>query len=129
MYISIRGVIVAENAIAVNGVIINNLARIPMRKGISRIKCSELTTMVMEFSTKEVWISYQSVCYQDIPSPRFDDGYPEEAQTGLYPHLERACHGGERSSESESVWSQSETAIYALGSSPSIKPTELTAYQ
>ena len=40
--------------------------------------------MVMESSTREVWISYQAVCYQD--TPRFDaggDGYPEDAQTVL----------------------------------------------
>ena len=44
--------------------------------------------MVMESSTREVWVFYQAVCYQDIPP--FDagvDGYPEDAQTVLSRHL------------------------------------------
>jgi hypothetical protein len=62
VYTSIRGATVAEVAIDVNGVIINNLATNPaMKKAIFRVKCSELTTMVMESSTKEVWISLYPV--------------------------------------------------------------------
>ena len=124
VYISIRGVIVDEAAIAVNGVIINNLARTLVKKVDSQnFKCTELTTMVTESSTRDVWISYQAVCYQDIP--RFD-GYPEDAQTTLSHYLvnqEYVC--GKRSS----VWSLSETVIWALESFPSTKPigSELTA--
>ena len=73
--------------------------------------------MVMESSTREVWASYQAVCYQDIP--RFDagvDGYPEDAQMVLNHHLVNQEHGcGKRSS----VWSRSETVICALGGLPS----------
>ena len=70
--------------------------------------------MAMVSSTREVWISYQVVCYQDYP--RFDcrvDGYPEEAQAVLI-----------RQGWS-SVWSQSlsETVICALGSFPSTDRT------
>ena len=35
--------------------------------------------MMMESSTREVWVSYQAVCYHDIP--RLDagvGGYPED---------------------------------------------------
>ena len=37
VYISIRGVIVDELAIAMNGIIVNNLAQTPVKKAISRI--------------------------------------------------------------------------------------------
>ena len=75
--------------------------------------------MVMGSSTREVWVSYQAVCYQNIP--RFDagvNGYSEDAQTALSRHLVNQQHGyGERSS----VWSQNETVMCALGSFPSTK--------
>ena len=79
----------------------------------------------MESSTREVWASYQAVCYQDIP--RFDagvDGYPEDAQMVPSRHLVNQEYAyGERSS----VWSRSETVICALGRIPLTKPIELTA--
>ena len=93
--------------------------------GISRIYCSELTTMVMASSTKEVWVSYRAVSHQDIP--RFDagvDGYPEDAQTALrHPLVSQ-----DSEHECGSVCSQSETVIHALGRFPSTKPIELTVY-
>ena len=78
--------------------------------------------MVMESSTREVWVSYQAVCHQDIP--RFDtgvDGYPEDAQTTLSRYLVN------KQRELSSVWSQSETLLCALGSLPSTKSLRLTA--
>ena len=50
--------------------------------------------MAMESSTREVWVSCQAVCYQDIPP--FDvgeDGYPEDAQTVLSRHLVNQEYG------------------------------------
>ena len=58
--------------------------------------------MVMESSTREVWVSYQAVCYQDIPRFGAGDGYPEDDQTILSRNLvnqEYGCGG------QSSVWS------------------------
>ena len=80
--------------------------------------------MVMESSTREVWVSYQTVCYQEIP--RFDagaDDYPEDTQTALSRHLVNQQH---EYVERPSV-SYHETVISALGNFPSTKPIELTA--
>ena len=44
--------------------------------------------MAMESSTREVWVSYQAVCHQDIPAfGAGEDCYPEDAQTVLSRHL------------------------------------------
>ena len=76
--------------------------------------------MMMESSTKEVWVSYQDVCYQDIPRHAGVDGYPEGDQTALSRHLINQEH---RFGERSSVWSlwqdESETVMYVLGSFPS----------
>jgi hypothetical protein len=88
------------------------------RGGFPEFNAGELTTMVMESSTREVWVSYWAVCYQDIP--RFDAGvddcYPEDGQTApsRHPSLVNQEHGS-------SVWSQSETVICALVDFPSKK--------
>ena len=84
--------------------------------------------MVKVSSTREVWVSYQAVRYQDIP--RLDsgvDGYPEEAQTVLIRHLVNQEYGWGMCQ----LWSQSlsETVICqcALGNFPLTEPMELTA--
>ena len=57
--------------------------------------------MVMESSTREVWVFYQAVCYQNIP--RFDGGgCPEDDQTVLSRHLLNQGYGCE---ECSSDWS------------------------